>query len=214
MKKLILVSVFAFATCMAFSQDMVLHDPVTGKSFSSEKYSEIRGTPFLYDKWIPGTATSARGIYKDLQLKLDSYNNILYFYKDETPYEFQEPIKSFMLINPDTLRFKKGISGSGLKADQWVQVFTEGKIGFYRSDIKLVSEMSEINVGMVKTFTNSSRYYISKDGKTELVKLSKGDIFEHIKDKEDQVKAYIDANNIGTKKEGDFAKILRYYNSL
>jgi hypothetical protein len=35
-----------------------------------------------------------------------------------------------------------------------------------------------------------------------------------MKDKEAEIKDYLDKNNIGTKKEADFAKIIRYYNSL
>lgn len=215
MKYQLLLFVIVTGWINGYGQVMVLHDPVTARSFSTEKYSAIKGTPFLYDKWTPGSATSARGTYKDLQLKLDAYENILYFSKDEFTFEFQETIKSFtLIIEGDTLHFKRGLTGSNLKANQYVQVLTEGKLSLYRSDIKSISEMSEINAGMVKTFISSNRYYIGTDDKLELVKLNKGDIFEYFKDKEDKVKAYMDANKIGTKKEADFAKILKYYNTL
>jgi hypothetical protein len=35
-----------------------------------------------------------------------------------------------------------------------------------------------------------------------------------MKDKEDAIKEFIDKNKLPTKKEGDFVKILKYYNSL
>jgi len=208
---------FVLLTCVThgFTQSMILYDPVSARTFSSEKYSAIKGTPFLYDKWIPGSATSARGTYNDMQLKLDAYENILYFSRDESTYEFQEKIISFTLLNSgDTLKFKMGLTGSNLKANQYAQLISEGKVSLYRSDIKSISEMSEINAGMVKTFISSTRYYIRKDDKLDLVKLNKSDIFEYLKDKEDKIKEFMDANKIGTKKESDFARILNFYNSL
>lgn len=200
---------------MTVSAQMVLHDPVTGRTFDADKYSATRGTPFLFEKWMPGTATSDRGVYPNLELKLDAYNNVLYFNRDDQPHEFMDHIKSFTLRSgTDTLYFKKGITGSNLKADQFVQVLADGNLGFYRSDIKTISEMSEINAGIVKTFNTSTRYYILKNGATQLVKLNKGDILEYMKDKEDKVKEYMDSNKIQGKKENDLVKIIRYYNSL
>ena len=197
-----------------FSQQLILIDPVTNRSFNTDKYSSVRGTPFLNESWQQGFATSTRGTYKSLELKLDAYENRLYFNKNDVPYEFQEDILSFTLINAgDTLHFRKGITGSNLKANEYVQVLSEGKISFYRSDIKSISEMSEINAGMVKSFITSTRYYISKDGKTELVKLNK-DILDHLKDKEDQLKEFMDTNKLSAKKEADIQKIVNYYNSL
>jgi hypothetical protein len=214
MKKLFYICILSLVTTSVFSQGMILHDPVTGRVFKADKYSAIRGTPFLFDKWLPGSASSERGTYHNMQLKLDAYDNVVYFNKNDEPYEFQEKIVSFTLVDPDTMYYRKGITGPGLKPEQFVRVLVEGKLGAYKSDIKMVSEMSEINSGMVKTFTGSTRYYISKDGKIELVKLNKSDIFEFIKDKEDKVKEYIDQQKISTKKEADFVNILKYYNSL
>lgn len=209
-----LVFLLLFAISSSVNAQMTLYDPVTSRTFNADKYSSIKGSPFLFEKWIRGSATSARGIYKDLELKLDSYSNTLFFNREDEPYEFLEPIKSFVLVGADSMFFKNGLTGPSLKPDQYVQVLAEGKVGFYRSDIKTISEMSEINVGMVKTFNNSTRYYIVKDGQTKLARLNKSDILEYIKDKEDAVKEYIDKNKNATKKEADFVRILNYYNSL
>ena len=212
MKKMFLLS-FTILCCVAGSAQMVLHDPVTGRTFDVERYSSTRGTPFLFEKWLPGTATSERGIYKNLELKLDAFTNTLYFNRNDELYEFIEQIKSFTIISGDTLYFKKGLSGNNLKPDQYVQVLAEGKVNFYKSEIKSITEMSEINAGMVKTFISSTRYFISKDDKLEMVKLNK-DILDFMGDKKDQIKDFMDSNKISAKKESDFVKIIRLYNSL
>ena len=215
MKILVLFAITLVLVSKISGQAMVLHDPVTSRTFNTSRYSEIKGTPFFNEDWLPGTATSPRGIFKNLKLKLDAYSNTVYCNKDDEAYEFEDEITGFTLVKAgDTLVFRKGLTGSNLKPVQYVQVLSEGKVSLYRSDVKMISEMSEINAGMVKTFMNSTRYYIVKDGKTELVKLNKSDIMKFLEDKEDQVKEYIDKNKIGTRKENDFAKILNYYNSI
>ena len=67
---------------------------------------------------------------------------------------------------------------------------------------------------MVKTFISSVRYYISKDGKTELVKLNKGDMLEFMDDKKERIKEFMETTKNQGKKEVDFVKIIRFYNSL
>lgn len=202
-----------------FSQIMILHDPVSARVYNTEKYSGINGSPFLYDKWITGTATIARGHYDSIELKFDVYSSTLYFNKDGESYEFKDEIKSFILkpavSDSSTYQYyKKGISGSGLKPHQFVQVLFEGRLSLYKSDIRLLSEVNEINAGVVKTFSNSSRYFIMKDNTLQLIKLNKKEIFDIIKDKENQVESYISENKLSTKKESDFVTILKYYNSL
>ena len=201
------------------SQIMILHDPVSAKIYSTEKYSGVKGSAFLYDKWIAGSATTLRGCYNNLELKLDAYSNFLYFNKDGEPYEFQEDVISFILMPSVTdsstyQYYKKGISGSGVKAGQYVQVLFEGRLSLYKSDIKLLSEVNEINAGLVKIFNSASRYFLLKDNILQLIKLNKKEVFEILKDKEEKIQPYIKDNNLSTKKEADLISVLRYYNSL
>lgn len=173
----------------------------------------------MYDKWIKGSASVDSGTYNNLDLKLDAYENTLYFNKDDQPYEFQANVKRFVLMpnggDSSTFQyFTKGISGGGLKRDQYVQILADGNVSLYRSDFKLLSEVNEINVGVVKTFNTSTRYYIKKGDEIKVVKLSKKEIMPFLADKENEVQAFIDQNKIGTKKESDFAMIINYYNSL
>lgn len=199
------------------AQISYLQDPISATVFNTERYSEIKGFPYLLNKWVPGTATTDKGTYNKVLLKLDVYNNTLVFEKDDMPYEFQDPIKSFTL-NPsskDTLHFRKGISGGGLRPDQFVQILAEGpKANAYRSDIKLVSEMSEVNKGMVKTFNTSVRYYIVKNNTPVLVRLNKKEVLAQLSDQEAKIASFMDENKIILKREEDLGRIIDYYNTL
>jgi hypothetical protein len=201
-----------------YSQN-VLQDPVTGRTFSSEKYSGIKGSPFLFEDWIKGSATVPNGIYKNLELKLDSYNNTVLFKRNDVGIEFAEPVISFILMrNPADsstyLKFRKGLSGSSVKPDKYLQILAEGKVSVYRSDTKLMADVNQINEGIIRTFTNSTRYFILKEGQLQPIKLNKKDIFELMKDKEKELDTYTSQNNLSTKKEQDLARIIQYYNSL
>ena len=74
------------STLLGAQNVMSLQDPVSSKNFNSEKYSGIRGTPFLMDKWIKGTVTTPVGVYQNLELKLNVYDNIILYNKQYEPF--------------------------------------------------------------------------------------------------------------------------------
>ena len=168
MKKIIICILLRFALQNVQAQLLQLQDPVSNKNFNPEKYAGIRGTPFLQEKWIHGAVTTNLGIYNDLELKIDLYDNILFYNNGGEPFELIDKIVEVKLFpkwpdNKNEMVFIKGMNQAGIKPDQYIQVLVgTGAVQFYRSDIKQVSEMSEINAGMVKTFANASRYYIKK----------------------------------------------------
>ena len=68
MKNTFILAVCLLAATTGFSQNVIsLQDPVSSKNFNSEKYSSIRGTPFLVDKWIKGNVTTPKGVYQNLE---------------------------------------------------------------------------------------------------------------------------------------------------
>lgn len=203
----------------AQAQEMILSDPTTSRTFNSEKYSEVKGTPYFIDKWLEGSVTINKGIYKRLFIKYDVLEQELLFSKDDASYFFSDPVISFVLKpNPSDsttfMKFIKGLTGNGLKENQFALVLAEGNVSLYRSDIKKSSDLNDINRGVVKQFSTSTRYYIKKDGATNLVKLSKDEILALLKDKETALQQFIDNNKINFKKEGDVAKLIAHYNSL
>jgi hypothetical protein len=204
---------------IALCQNMILHDPVTNKVFSTSKYSEVKGSPYLTDKWVEGTATIQQGTYKKLHLKLDLYNNTLLFNKDDEAYEFEGNVISFVLMpkvsdSSSYQYYKKGFTANGLRTDQYVQVLVEGPVSLYRSDIKLMTELSEVNRGIVKSFSTSTRYFVIKDNGVQLIKLTKKEVLQLLYDKEEKVLAYAEAHDLSFKKEADIALIIKHYNSI
>ena len=220
MKYIILPLLLCFSLGNVNAQLLQLQDPVSSKNFNPEKYSGIRGTPFYQDKWIRGIVTTNLGVYYDLELKINLYDNAVFFNKDGEPFELLDKIVSVQLLPkwPDTTNqmvFSKGMNQAGLKPDQYIQILVgTGAVQFYRSDIKQVSEMSEINAGMVKTFSNTSRYYLKKGDQIKFIRLNKEDILVFFGDKEADMNSFITEKKLNLKKEGDIVQAIQAYNSL
>jgi hypothetical protein len=218
MKKVFIPFILMLVFQTSQAQLLQLQDPVSSKNFNPDKYAGIRGTPLFQDKWIHGSVVTSKGIYPDLELKIDLYDNILFFNKDDASFELLDQIISVKLFPkwPDTLQqliFVKGMSQNGLKPEQYVQALVgAGAIQLYRSDIKQVTEMSEINAGMIKTFANTSRYYIKKGDQFKLVKLNKEEIMPFLMDKEAELNSVMDAKKLNLKKESDIIQLLQAYN--
>lgn len=218
MKKVFIPFILMLVFQTSQAQLLQLQDPVSSKNFNPDKYAGIRGTPLFQDKWIHGSVNTSKGIYPDLELKIDLYDNILFFNKEDASFELLDQIFSIKLFPkwPDTLQqliFVKGMSQNGLKPEQYVQALVgAGAIQFYRSDIKQVTEMSEINAGMIKTFANTSRYYIKKGDQFKLVKLNKEEIMPFLMDKEAELNSVMDAKKLNLKKESDIIQLLQAYN--
>ena len=220
MKKIIICILLCFAIQNVQAQLLQLQDPVSNKNFNPEKYAGIRGTPFLQEKWVHGSVTTNLGVYNDLELKIDLYDNILFFNNGGEPFELIDKIVEVKLFpkwpdNKNELLFTKGLSQAGIKPEQYIQVLVgTGAVQFYRSDIKQVSEMSEINAGMVKTFANASRFYIKKGDQFKLIRLNKEDVMSFLIDKDAAINAVITEKKLNLKKEGDIAQAIQAYNSL
>ena len=220
MKKIIICILLCFALQNVQAQLLQLQDPVSNKNFNPEKYAGIRGTPFLQEKWIHGAVTTNLGIYNDLELKIDLYDNILFYNNGGEPFELIDKIVEVKLFpkwpdNKNEMVFIKGMNQAGLRPDQYIQVLVgTGAVQFYRSDIKQVSEMSEINAGMVKTFANASRYYIKKGDQFKLIRLNKDEIMSFLIDKDAAINAVVTKQKLNLKKEGDIAQAIQAYNGL
>ena len=220
MRNIFILVVCLLAITTGFSQNVVaLQDPVSSKNFNSEKYSSIRGTPFLVDKWIKGNVTTPKGVYQNLELKFNVYDNALFFNKNDESFELQDDIVSFTLMpkteDPATyMVYKKGIAGADLHDNQYVQVLLEGNMSLYKLDVKQLSEMSEINAGIVKNFTNNAKYYIGKNHDLQFIKINKTEILNALKDKQDKIQAFINEKKFSFRKDTDVIEVLKYYNSL
>ena len=196
-----------------------LQDPVRARSFSAVKYSGVRGTPFINEDWLAGSVTTTRGIYQNLQLKYNVYDNLLIFQQNDEAYEMTDQIVGFTLKpapadSTTFMIFKNGISGSDIRPSNFVQVLAEGKASLYKMPAKQMAEVTEVNAGMVKVFANNNKYYLSVNNNLQRVQLKKADILQALADKADKLEVFIKDKKLSFKKEADLLVLIQYYNLL
>lgn len=220
MKPFILFLLTTFYYCQVTAQMIYsLQDPVTARSFSAVRYSGVRGTPFINEDWLRGSVTTTKGIYQDLQLKYNVYDNLLIFQQNDEAYEMTDQIVGFTLKpapadSTTFMIFKNGILGSDIRPANFVQVLAEGKASLYKMPVKQMAEVTEVNAGMVKVFANNNKYFISINNNLQRVQLKKADILQVLADKADKLEVFIKDKKLSFKKEADLLVLIQYYNLL
>lgn len=214
--RILSILLLLFLGHLAGAQEAILHDPVSSTVFQTSRYAGIKGSPFLVDSWTKGKAQTSKGYYPVLDLKLDAYNNVLLFRRNNEPFQFEEDIISFILMPAeDSASYKyyqKGYSATGLKANQYVEVLANGPVLLLQSDIRQVSDMNEINQGVIKTFNSITRYYAGNKEKLTLIRLNQKDILALFPQQEEKIKEYMKVNKLNFRNEKDVAALINWLN--
>ena len=219
MEKTILFFLVVMMTNVGRSQDLSIKDPATGKYFGAERYADYKGSPYLVDEWITGDVTTGKGVYKNIQLKVNAVSNSIILNKAGEELEIVDDIKEFTLMpiagDTSTYRhFVKGISGGGIAPKQFVERLVAGRTTLYKSNQKTINEVNEINVGIVKTFRNIDKYYLSDASGLKPIELDKKQVISLLADKNSQIGDFISKEKLSFKNEKDLVKVIRYYNTL
>ena len=214
--RLVTILFLLLASHFVLSQEAILHDPVSSTVFQTSRYAGIKGSPFLIDTWTKGRAHTSKGYYPVLELKLDAFNNVLLFNRNNEPFQFEEDIVSFVLMPSDDSAsfkyFKKGYTATGLKPIQYVELLASEPVLLLRSDIRQVSDMNEINQGVIKTFNSITRYYAGSKDKLELIRLNQKDILALFPGQEDKIREYVKLNKLNFRNEKDVAALFNFMN--
>ncbi|TKC01035.1 hypothetical protein [Pedobacter cryophilus] len=193
---------------------------VQGKPIMAIAYTDVVGTPFLFDNLLKGTATMEDGtVYKDIFLKYDSFKDELFFKnpKDETLLTFVLPVKSFLLeAGTETHLYRNGfpeIDNFSKKA--YYRVLFDGGITLLVKNYKTMVENKPYNSATTeKRFIHNTNYYVLKEGTMKKFKPSKKDFLELFPAKATEIDAFMRKEKIDFKDNDDLVKVFEYYSSL
>ncbi len=193
---------------------------VQGRPILAITYTDVIGTPFLFDNWIKGTVWLENGsVYKEVFLKYSSFNDELFFKnpKDEILLAFVLPVKSFSLeIGTETYLYRNGfpeIDNFGKKT--FYRVLFDGGITFLVKNYKTMMENKPYNSATIeKKFVENNGYYVFKDGAMKRFKPTKKDFLELFSTKASEIETFIKKEKIDFKNNSDLIKIFEYYSSL
>ena len=194
---------------------------VNGHPFVMAKFTKlVEGTPFFKDEWMKGNVVVNGGTqYSGIYLKLDLFDNEVHF-QDQKGTEMiaTTRIQKIILLDTAMQQLYNFVNGEFIQANVrikgWYQLLTEGKATLLKKFSKQLHELRPYGSATVEqTIFTSPRYYILHDGTfTEIKKIK--EMADILTDKRDEVAQYIKTNNLSGKTDGDFEKLVNYYNEL
>lgn len=225
MKKLILIFTFTISVSTGFSQTRIspniLGEPFQGQHIKMKADNGVEGTPLLYDGWKRGEVTLKNGENYHLEkINFNASDGKFIYSKNDTTYEFLDNVNEIRIYGENHLHDSSSdmIFRTDLLPEQpgFVQVLIKGKITILREFTKK-PEGENYSNGIV----NSTRKYVLHTQDFALIgnkavpfKYSSSALDDLTSDKKDQMDRYIKENNLKPKKENDFLKSIKFYNSI
>lgn len=192
---------------------------VTGRPITNSKFLHIKGSPFIFDEWLPGEVVLGDGkLHTGMLLKYNLETNLVTFVYDpkEEPQKFAGPATAFTIFGERKMSFANNFpkfDGNGLNT--YYQVIAVGRtmlLKHYRQFLKNTTsaELSQTD----GTYVQTASYYIFTGGKMARIKRNAKSVKEALADRLPQIDNFIATNNINAESEEDLKKVLDYYNSL
>lgn len=181
--------------------------------------TDLVGSVFLEDQWTNAIVQTQKDeIYKDIQVKYNVLEDILYFLGEmDVTMKFIFPIKEFSLLpnNGSPKVFRSGFPKiSDYNEVSFYQVLTEGKVLLLKKNIKRITDKREYNSAVTtKEVITNAKYFLFQDGKITEAKKDKSFLLTYF-DKKNGLDNFLATNKIDLKKEEDLIKLVKYYNSL
>ena len=216
-----------FAQDISISHDLVERKVAMfgtdGKLFENP-YINIAGTPFLFDTWKYGILEiNEKDVFSNVQLRLDLLGQQVHLKKTDGNEVIINPgaVKKITLFDstgtvPALYFFECGFpSIDNQNANNFYQILCRGKIEFLKSQRKAVKEEKDSFSGEIKKeFASYEDYYFFDKNKLQRLKRDKTSILNMMKDKNDNIESFVQANKISFKSIDDIKKLVDYYNSL
>lgn len=226
MKKINTLSLFFLHVLFSFSQTV----DMTGRKFFEEtnsnvlytfQYTEIKGTPFLSDKWMRGKAFLDHEVsFDNLQIKLDLYNNKFIINWHDSSFQISTTVKQIELFpTGDTVNglvFRNGYSiNAKINARTYLQVLADGKLTFLKYIKKEMNDFSEYSdATKYKRFEEIDKYFIFANGEFREIALNKKSLQDILPDKWNEVEDYLTKYKVNVKVQEGWRLAIQYYNSL
>lgn len=189
------------------------------KDFNHDRYSDIKGLPYLLKDWAIGSVKSSNNVEKKgLMLNFDEIRNQLLIKgsNDELMNVFPPAIEFSISDNNVSRIFKLGYAPtSATDLNSFFEVLVDGKIQFLKRNKKGISENKEYSGNVVKSITDDIRYFmVIHNNEPIQVKLDQKSILPLLTDKESEVADYLKSSKLNLKKQEDIIKLIRFYNTL
>ncbi|MFD2513183.1 hypothetical protein ACFSRY_04850 [Pontibacter locisalis] len=223
-KKICLSAALICAAVVSASAQFVALNDHMGQPVRTKEYTDVKGSPYLYETWMKGAVTVAKGTrYEGVELMYDQVSDELVFKSEKGEAKiFVDPVKEFSFkIEKDGELVKEQVFRNGFapidgaKPYTFYEVLVDGQTKLLKRTSKSIfEEATYSSATKVKSFQSSNYYYLVQDNKLVKVKSDKKSILNALSDKGTELEAFIKSNRLDLKKDADLARLVAYYNSI
>ncbi|WP_432712987.1 hypothetical protein [Pedobacter sp.] len=194
-----------------------------GIYFVGNTYSNLTGSPYLYEDWAKGYVKLANGtVYRDLFVKYDQVKDELIFLNEKkSPQLFSQPVTEFTIVNinegVETKRtFINGFQSMGdANSKTYYELLVAGNTKLVKHiSKKVVEERGNGSILVNKQVKETAKYYLSMADNLYPIKRDQKAILVTLKSKATELTSFIKENNLNLKKDGDLITLIYYYNTL
>ncbi|WP_299817758.1 hypothetical protein [uncultured Pontibacter sp.] len=220
--RIILAATLGFAAVTGASAQFAAVD-IMGHPIQTKSYTDVKGSAYLYDTWMKGSATTANGItYDGVELMYDQVSDELLFRSENGEAKtFFQPISEFSIrVGKDEVTLKNHVFRKGFtpvdaaSPHAFYQVLVDGDTQLLkRTSKKIFEELPYGSATKVKTFQEDTHYYIAQKDKLTKIKTDKRAVLKALNDKEAALETYIKANRLNLKNDEDLIKVIDFYNA-
>lgn len=192
------------------------------------RYEGVKGSAYFLPNWEEGVLIMSYGdTLRNAYLKLDVLNKQVRMLRpkgDSIVIDYNQ-LKGFYLKNPEGgnwLAFKKVQqlkTGLGVLPDSYLLAYSEGTASLYKHYSRRILKADfkdPYSTGRAydSVVDNSEWFYQRDKGNYERLKLSKKSVLNALNDQRDEVKKFIDQNNLNCETPDQVLKVFAYYNTL
>ena len=183
--------------------------------------TNVEGSPYMFDEFYEGEVALKNGhTTEPLQIRYNTQTQSIDFMSGNLAFNVEgDQIESFYFTaNGREYKFIKGYDASRLSEDDFVEVVVDGEVKFlarhhtaFFEDTASYGSATKNNV-----YRSDVTYYIKvgDESPERLRSLKKRRVMNNLERFEDELKQYVDQNNIDFSEKEDVAKLVRYCNSL
>jgi hypothetical protein len=218
--------ILIFATLLLLSTGgfaQIVNTGWQGHEYETKQFSDIDGSPFLFDEWYRGKIIGPTGLILDgITIKYEAYSETIIYQSSGKVYEVAGGAAAFVIYPAtdgmkDSLYFRGGYPAVDYNtANSFYEVLVDGKVSLLKSHRKGTG-LSQQNAlaSNKREFILQEDLYLARAGQTPVKwKKDKDALLDFLGDKKDAVSAWLGKNKVNLKKEEGLTDVLKFYNSL
>ena len=209
---LLLVSSFGSMYQSSFGQDKIL-DRSSGQKVDPAMYNKIDGSPYMYEKWVPGEIITTNGtIRAENEMNFNGLTGEIEYRENGERQELMTG--SYLKVTLTTDNNNENVFARGLHPEFGMEMVC---LLFDGNRVRLVKQFSVRKEealgsnGTFETFVPITRYFLIQKGQASQISLRQKKILKKLDQTNLDIEAYLSEKDNKLNSESELIEFLKFY---